>query len=108
MDKLPELSGSLAGITQGKIVQLIYGLISGLPGVGKTTLASQEPESLISLQEASELTGNSLSPDRLRGYALDGSIPGARQATKGKQWFFKRALFEKWWQNFNALKPGEN
>jgi hypothetical protein len=67
-----------------------------------------EPESLISLREASELTKSQISADRLRGYAADGSIPGARQVKKGKQWFFKRTLFEKWWLNFNALKPGEN
>jgi hypothetical protein len=70
--------------------------------------ANSEPESLISLRCASERTGNQLSPNRLRGYALDGSIPGARQVRKGKQWFFKELLFEKWWQEFNGPKPGES
>jgi hypothetical protein len=42
MDK-PQLTGALAGITNGKIIRPIYALISGLPGVGKTTLASKAP-----------------------------------------------------------------
>jgi hypothetical protein len=66
-----------------------------------------ENESLISLRKASKLTGFQFSPDQLRGYATDGSIPGARQVAKGKQWKFKRDLFEKWWREFDALKPGE-
>ena len=42
MDK-PQFTGALAGITNGKMIRPIYGLISGLPGVGKTTLTSQAP-----------------------------------------------------------------
>ena len=67
-----------------------------------------EPESLISLREASDMIGKAFSPDQLRGYAADGSIPGARQVGKGKQWKFKRDLFQKWWVEFYAPKPGEN
>jgi hypothetical protein len=37
------LTGPLAGITTGKMLRPIFALISGLPGVGKTTLASKSP-----------------------------------------------------------------
>jgi hypothetical protein len=43
MDK-PQEPGGLNGITRGKVLRPIYGLISGLPGVGKTTLASSAPD----------------------------------------------------------------
>jgi hypothetical protein len=41
-----ELDGELAkiGVTHGKVLRPIYALISGLPGVGKTTLAAHAPE----------------------------------------------------------------
>jgi hypothetical protein len=38
-----ELTGALAGVSQGVMIRPIFALISGLPGVGKTTLASQAP-----------------------------------------------------------------
>jgi hypothetical protein len=41
----------------------------------------------------------------LRRYALDGTIPGARQAGPGKRFTFNRDLLETWWQEFNAAKP---
>jgi len=62
-------------------------------------------EPLISLREAAKLTG--FSPEQLRLYAIDGTIPGGRQARKGKRWRFRRDLIEKWAQNFYAPKPGE-
>jgi hypothetical protein len=65
-----------------------------------------EPQPLLSLREASRLTG--YSPSQLRLYALDGTIPGGRQARKGKRWKFKKDLLERWVQTFNAPKPGEN
>jgi hypothetical protein len=60
----------------------------------------------IPLAEVSEVTG--FSQSQLRSYAIDGTIPGARQAALGKRWSFDRFLLEKWWQEFNAPKHGEN
>jgi hypothetical protein len=73
----------------------------------KDAVSVLEAEALINLREASRLTGYVFFPDKLRAYAADGSIPGARQVGRGKQWLFKRELFQKWWQAFNAPKPGE-
>jgi hypothetical protein len=42
----------------------------------------------------------------LRQYALDGTIPGARQAGPGKRMSFDLDLLEAWWQEFNAPKEG--
>jgi hypothetical protein len=44
MDKKPPPSGPLSQITSGKRLTPIFGLIAGLPGVGKTTLASKAPK----------------------------------------------------------------
>jgi hypothetical protein len=74
----------------------------------KDSIPVLEPKPFISMQDASEFTGKHFSADQLRVYGADGSIPGARQVGKGKQWFFKRELFEKWWHEFNADRPGEN
>lgn len=37
----------------------------------------------------------------LRRYAIDGTIPGGRQAGPGKQYTFDRDRLEAWWQEFN-------
>jgi hypothetical protein len=44
MMEKPNLSGALAQITTGRKLKPIYGMISGLPGVGKTTLAAHAPK----------------------------------------------------------------
>jgi hypothetical protein len=41
----------------------------------------------IPLAEASQVTG--FAPSQLRLYAIDGTIPGGRQAAKGKRWTFQ-------------------
>jgi hypothetical protein len=69
-------------------------------------LEPDEPE-LISLSKASKLIRNAFTPDQLRLYAADGSIPGARQVGKGKQWKFIKPMFEKWWIDYRTPKPGE-
>lgn len=61
---------------------------------------------LMSLAEVSRKTGFSMS--QLRIYAMNGTIPGGRQARKGKRWFFKREPLEKWWQDFNQSRPETN
>ena len=57
---------------------------------------------LIPLKEAAERTGYTIS--QLRIYAMNGTIPGGRQAAKGKRWVFERQLFETWWREFNEPK----
>jgi len=60
---------------------------------------------LLSTNQAAKRIG--CNPSRLRGYAVGGWIPGARQVGKHKRWLFDPVRLEKWWQNFNAPKPGE-
>jgi hypothetical protein len=60
---------------------------------------------LIPLPEVAAKTG--YTPSQLRIYAMDGTVPGARQAGKGKRWVFRREPLEKWWQQFNAPRPDE-
>jgi hypothetical protein len=38
---------------------------------------------------------------QLRRYAIDGTIPGAKQIGPRKHWTFDRDQLEKWWQEFN-------
>jgi excisionase family DNA binding protein len=54
---------------------------------------------LIPLAEVAEVTG--IDYQALRRYAIDGTIPGARQPGRGKQWLFERKALETWWQKFN-------
>jgi hypothetical protein len=60
---------------------------------------------LIPLAEVAKKLG--YSQDQVRNYAKNGTIPGGRQAGPGKRWVFKRVPLEKWWQDFNTLKPEE-
>jgi hypothetical protein len=57
---------------------------------------------LIPLAEVAHRVGYTAS--QLRIYAINGTIPGGRQARKGKRWVFERDLLEAWWQDFNASK----
>ena len=54
---------------------------------------------LIPISEVALVTGFTVYT--LRSYGLDGTIPGARQAGKGKRMSFDRDLLEIWWQEFN-------
>ena len=58
----------------------------------------------IPINEVAQVTG--FTAWTLRQYALDGTIPGARQAGPGKRLSFDRDLLEAWWQEFNAPKTG--
>jgi hypothetical protein len=39
---------------------------------------------------------------KLRRYAKDGTIPGARQFGRRKEWAFDRYQLNDWWKKFNA------
>lgn len=76
-----------------------------IPFVGKKSQVLFEPlfseldqRRLVPLIEVCKKLG--WSEGRLRSYALDGTIPGGRQAGKGKPWTFDRDLLEEWWQKF--------
>ena len=62
----------------------------------------QDKRRRIPLAEVAQLIG--LSTRKLRRYAMDGTIPGARQFGPRKEWSFERDRLETWWQEFN-LKP---
>jgi Helix-turn-helix domain len=53
----------------------------------------------IPLYEVAQLIG--LSTRKARRYAMDGTIPGARQFGRWKEWSFDRETLEAWWQEFN-------
>ena len=55
----------------------------------------------IPLAEVAQLIG--LSTRKLRRYAMDGTIPGARQFGPRKEWSFERDQLEAWWQEFNSV-----
>jgi predicted DNA-binding transcriptional regulator AlpA len=59
----------------------------------------------IPLAEVAKVTGYPTS--WLYTYAVDGTIPGARQAGPGKRWVFEREALERWWANLHAPKAGE-
>jgi hypothetical protein len=52
---------------------------------------------LLSTAQAAKLIG--CPPNLLRIWAVDGLIPGARQAGKGKRWLFHPVLLKQWWAN---------
>ena len=54
----------------------------------------------IPLAEVAQLLG--IKTRTLRDYAKDGTIPGARQFGRHKEWAFERDQLETWWQKFNA------
>jgi hypothetical protein len=56
----------------------------------------------IPLNEVAEVIGFDVR--RLRRYAIEGIIPGAKQLGPRKHWTFDRHQLETWWQAFN-LEP---
>lgn len=59
----------------------------------------EDPRKFIPLAEVARRTG--INWQSLRYCAIDGSIPGARQIAKGKQWYFERRALNAWWEKFN-------
>ena len=53
----------------------------------------------IPLAEVAKLLG--IKTRTLRDYVKDGTVPGARQFGRWKEWAFDRDQLEAWWQKFN-------
>jgi hypothetical protein len=68
----------------------------------KPLFPSTDRRRKVPLAEVDALIGYSV--PTLRGYAADGTIPGATKAGKRKRWYFERFTLEKWWQKFNGGK----
>jgi predicted DNA-binding transcriptional regulator AlpA len=65
--------------------------------------SGEDRRRLIPLIEVAEITG--FDRRTLRRYAINGTIPGARQVGPRKPWIFDRFQLEKWWQDFNLQNP---